>query len=311
MNITTKQFSFVSKYDNVPIHGTCLIPENPIGIFQMVHGMSEHKGRYMFFMRWMAEHGMITLMHDNRGHGLSVKDDADIGYCYDSMDKGFVEDIYRVTKNIRKEYPELPLILYGHSMGSLAVRAYLREHDDAIDALIVSGCPAYNTGVPAGKLIVKATMASLGGHYRSKFMQNLVLGGFERQFAYENREDAWLVAKQSPDIEAEFGDNPICDFIYTLNGIMSLLNLESQTYTAPKYQVRNEQLPIYFVSGADDPCYINSERWGHAIDRLKNMGYQQVSSKLFAGMRHEIHNEEDYKSVYNDILYFCKSVIND
>lgn len=136
MNITMRRFSFCSKYDGIMIKGICLIPQKPVGILQMVHGMNEYKERYMSFMEYMAGKGYITLMHDNRGHGESVNSVWDIGYCYDAKEKGYIEDIYSVTCYIKKAFPGLPVVLYGHSMGSLGVRAYLRRHDDAIDGLV-------------------------------------------------------------------------------------------------------------------------------------------------------------------------------
>lgn len=307
MNIKTRTFSFVSKWDEVTIYGTCMIPEQPIGILQMVHGMCEHEGRFHFFMQRMAEKGYITLMHDNRGHGRSVKTEEDIGYCYDSMEKGFVEDIYAVTRRIRREYPDLPLVLYGHSLGSLAVRAYLRKYDDVVDGVIVSGCPGYNSAVPFGKAIVKFIMKLKGPHYYSSFMQRLVLGGFEWRFRKEKRQYAWLAANET--VAEEFMEEPLCNFTYTLNGFLTLLNLETLTYKAKGYQVKNSSLPILFLSGQDDPCYISDKKWYQAIDRLHNLGYEQTTAIRFPGMRHEIHNEIEQELIYNEIDAFFRDYV--
>lgn len=307
MNIVTRKFSFESKWDGVVICGICMVPEKPVAILQMVHGMCEHKERFLPFMQNMAERGYITVMHDNRGHGASVKKSEDIGYCYDSMEKGYIEDIYRVTKSIQKVYPDLPLILYGHSMGSLAVRAYLRNHDNAIDALIVSGCPAYNNMVPVGRLLVKVIARLYGMRYRSKHIQNLVLRSFEKRFRKEKRKNAWLAAEKS--VAEKFEADPLCTFTYTMNGILTLLNLESITYKAAGYQVKNPDLPVLFLSGKDDPCYINEQKWNHAVKRMRNLGYHELTEIRYDGMRHEIHNEKDKDRVFEDIDYFCQSIL--
>ena len=304
MQIVEKTFSFVSKWDGVTIHGTCMIPEQPIGILQMVHGMSEHEGRYHSFMHRMAEKGYITLMHDNRGHGKSVQTEDDLGYCYASGAKGFVEDIYMVTKRIRREYPELPLVLYGHSMGSLAVRAYLRGHDDAIDGLVISGCPGYNDAVPFGKFLVKLMMLVRGVRYRSSLIQTMTLGGFDRKFRKEKRQYAWLAVNET--VAEQFMADPLCGFTYTLNGFQTVLDLETLTYKAKDYPVKNPNLPILFLSGEDDPCYLGDKKWYQAIDRLHNLGYEQTTAMRFPGMRHEIHNEEDQEIIYDEIDRFFK-----
>lgn len=307
MKITKRTFSFQSKYDDVKIHGICMIPEHPIGIFQMVHGMSEHKERFLPFMEWMADKGYVALMHDNRGHGESVKQPEDIGYCYASREKGYIEDIYAVTRRIRKQFPDLPLVLYGHSMGSLGVRSYIRNHDDAVDGLIVSGCPSYNRAVEPSKLLVKAVSLLRGEKYRSPFMQNLVVGRFEKAFKEEQRQFAWLAAKE--DVAKNFEADPLCSFTYTLNGFMTLLNLESITYTKGGFQVKQPELPILFISGKDDPCYVNEKKWKQAIQRLYKLGYENVTEIRYKGLRHEIHNEEEHEKVFRDIEAFCNQIV--
>lgn len=307
MAVTKKTFSFQSKYDGVPIHGVCMIPEEPIGIFQMVHGMSEHKERFLSFMEWMADKGYVALMHDNRGHGESVKAAEDLGYCYESKEKGYIEDIYAVTRYIRKAFPDIPLILYGHSMGSLGVRAYLRKHDDAIDGLIVSGCPAYNDAVGPAKLMVNVVKLFKGERFRSPFMQQLVVGGFEKTFREEKRQFAWLAVRE--DVAEKFKADPLCSFTYTLNGFITLLNLESITYKKDGFQVKQPQLPILFVSGKADPCYINEKKWSQAITRMHTLGYTDVQEIRYEGLRHEIHNEEEHEKVYRDIETFCSQII--
>lgn len=307
MSIIQKTFSVQSKWDGVVLHGICFIPDNPIGIFQMVHGMCEHKERFLPFMMRMAEFGYVTLMHDNRGHGESVKEADDIGYCYDSKEKGFIEDIYLITKRIRKEFPGLPLILYGHSMGSLAVRAYLRTHDDAIDGLIISGSPSYNYGVVPGKLLVQIYSLIFGDRGRFPWMQKLTLSGFEGRYRSEGRASAWLAAKES--VAEIFEKDPLCKFIYTLNGFTTLLNLERIVYKKGGYQVKNPELPILMISGADDPCYISEKKWYQTIYRLQELGYAGITSIRFDGMRHEIHNEEDSETVFREIDRFCREIL--
>lgn len=309
MGISKKTFSFRSKYDDVMIHGICMIPEEPIGIFQMVHGMCEHKERYIFFMEWMAKKGYVALMHDNRGHGESVKQPEDIGYCYQSAQKGYIEDIYAVTCFIKKEFPHLPLILYGHSMGSLGVRSYLRNHDEAVDGLIVAGCPSYNSAVRPAKLLLKAVGLVKGEKYRSAYLQNMVVGRFEKAFKDEHRQFAWLSVKE--DVTENFKADELCNFVYTLNGIITLLNLEIITYKSDGFQVKNPELPVLFVSGKDDPCYVSEKKWEQAILHMYTLGYENVTEIRYKGMRHEIHNEAEREKVLRDIETFCNQVVKD
>ncbi|MCR5702715.1 MAG: lysophospholipase [Lachnospiraceae bacterium] len=304
--ITTRTYSFES-VDGVTIHGVCMIPENPVAILQMVHGMNEHKDRYTSFMQAMAERGYIVFMQDNRGHGQSVNTPDDIGYCYKSMEKGYVEDTHIATRRIREKYPDLPLILYGHSMGSLIVRAYLKKYDADIDGLFISGCPSYTPAVPFGKLLVKMMKLLKGERYRSSFVNELAVGAFNKPFEAEGRRNAWLSCDS--EVSDKFNADKLCQFVYTLNGYQALLNLEWTVYKEKGYSVSNKLLPILFVSGEDDPCYINEKKWNQALERMRSLGYMNVSGILIEGMRHEIHNESEKQVVFEQIDKFCHKCI--
>ena len=127
----TIQYSFPSKADGLEISCLAVVPElgrdeKYKGIIQIVHGMSEYKERYLPFMEYMAERKYVSVIHDHRGHGKSVRSKEDLGYMYGGGADAMLQDIHTVNCLIRDHFPELPLILFGHSMGSLAVRAMRR-----------------------------------------------------------------------------------------------------------------------------------------------------------------------------------------
>ena len=318
--INKKKYSFRSR-DGVIIKGICMIPDEPKAIFQMVHGMDEHKERYLSFMEEMAQRGYITLMHDNRGHGESIyissphevkpapsdSDNDNLGYCFDDKDKGLVYDVHVANMRIRKEFPGLPLILYGHSMGSLIARAYLKQYDDEIDGLIVSGCPSYNSFVPFGRVLVECIKMIRGERYRSQLVSNLVTGTFDKNFKSENIKNAWISADR--EVSEKFNSDPLCQFKYTLNGYETLLNLEYTVYKDRDYIVTNPGLPVFFYSGREDPCYISMNKWESAIKHMEKLGYDNVTATMFENMRHEIHNEKDKQLVFDEYDKCCKYCI--
>ncbi len=122
------------------------LPEKAEGIVQLIHGMAEHKERYLHFMEFLAAHGYICIIHDHRGHGKSVKSSADLGYFYGQGSDGLVEDTAAVTRYARSRWPNLPVFLIGHSMGSLIARAYTKKYDDQIERLILIGSPSEKGG---------------------------------------------------------------------------------------------------------------------------------------------------------------------
>lgn len=168
-----REFTIQSKVDGLILDGLVVEPEEGVkrtALLQLSHGMSEYKERYLPFMEFMAEHGVVCVIHDHRGHGKSVKSEQDLGFMYGAGGAGLVEDLFLVTKWAKKEYPDLPFVLMGHSMGSLVVRAYAKEHDQELDALIVCGSPSKNYLRPLGAAVGHAEAAVLGDEHRSNLL---------------------------------------------------------------------------------------------------------------------------------------------
>ena len=159
--------SFKSEADGLEISVMALIPDKKPyrAVVQLVHGMSEHKERYIPFMQYLAKLGYVVVIHDHRGHGKSVKHQDDLGFTYGGGAQAMLQDIRTVNRKIHAYYPELPLILMGHSMGSLAVRAFVAEHDSCVDMLIVCGSPSYNTAMPLGPSTIYKTRKACTTYY--------------------------------------------------------------------------------------------------------------------------------------------------
>lgn len=168
----------VSDVDELELSVLAVVPQKKPyrAVVQLVHGMSEHKERYLPFMEYLAEQGYVSVIHDHRGHGKSIRGSADLGYMYGGGAEAIVRDIGLVNRKIRAELSGIPLILMGHSMGSLAVRAFAAEHDSCMDMLIVCGSPSYNGAMPLGKAIASVEKAVLGERHRSRLIESISFG---------------------------------------------------------------------------------------------------------------------------------------
>lgn len=111
----------VSDVDELELSVLAVVPQKKPyrAVVQLVHGMSEHKERYLPFMEYLAEQGYVSVIHDHRGHGKSIRGSADLGYMYGGGAEAIVRDIGLVNRKIRAELSGIPLILMGHSMGLL------------------------------------------------------------------------------------------------------------------------------------------------------------------------------------------------
>ena len=301
LGVDMEQIKINSKYDNLALEVIISDCNKPKAIVQIVHGMCEHKERYLDFIEYLNSYGYIVIIDDHRGHGRSVLDKSDLGYFYNDGAKAIVEDVYMLSQYIKNRYPNLPLYLFGHSMGSLVVRNYIRKYDREIDGLIVCGSPSYNRFCSIGKAICKLYMVIKGDKYHSRLMQKISFETFNKGHQKTNE---WICSDSK--VVDEYNDDPLCTFTFTVNGFYNLLALMQQTYQKKTYPI-NDKLPILFISGREDPCIISEKAFYQAVDLLKNDGYQNINAMLFDNMRHEILNECEKQKVYDVIIDFLRS----
>ena len=270
-------------------------------IVQIVHGMAEHKERYEDFMNFLASNGYLAIIHDNRGHGASVKSQDDLGYFYDDSAKYVVEDVLDVHNFIKEKYPDKDIYLFGHSMGSLIVRNYIQKYDDTIKKLIVCGSPSKNDAAGMAITLTKFIRTAKGDHYRSSMINDLALGPYNKGHKVVN---SWI--SYNEDNVKAYNANPLDGFTFTIDGFMNLFGLLENTYQKKAYNLKNEDLEILFIAGEDDPCIVNKDKFNAAVSFMQKLGYKEVESKLYPHMRHEILNEVDHQIVYDDILNFIE-----
>ncbi|MBR2442358.1 MAG: alpha/beta fold hydrolase [Clostridia bacterium] len=302
--MTIKEFTVISSYDSLPLQGILFIPDSPKGIVQILHGMVEYKKRYEPFMRFLAENGYIAACHDHRGHGDSVLTADDYGWFGDLSANAIVEDGVEVTKYLKSQYPNLPIALFGHSMGSMVARCYIQEHDLEIDKLILSGSPCKNPLAGMGIAMEKCVRLFRGGRHRSKLLAFLSTGNGDKNFKGEG-EGAWLTRDRSV-VEAFHSDKK-CGFVFTCNGFENLFKLLKYSYTKKRYKVFNPTLPTLIVSGEADPVLGGKKKWEQLVAFSKDLGYTSVETKLYGDMRHEILNEIGKEEVQKDILRFLEN----
>lgn len=337
-----KYFTLPASADGIALAVAAYEPDNladAVGIVQLVHGMVEHKTRYYSLMEWLTSKGYICVIHDHRGHGESVNDSVELGYMGRGGWKALIADTKIVGDWARAEYgtvgapdtgtgkSRLPYTLFGHSMGSMVVRSYAKRYDDTIDRLIVCGSPSNNPAKGFGRVLAWVLGTFGGWHRRPKLLQNISFKGYNDRFSPENQRfvKAWTCSDLKV-LEAVHND-PLCSFQFTTNGFYNLYGLMADCYGGrpagkdngkrcgegpakchcchcgrDRWLVSKPEMPIHFISGADDPCLHDEARFNSAVEFLRSRGYRNVSAKLYPGMRHQILNEKNKTVVWNDLL---------
>ena len=286
--------------DGVQLSTLVIAPEEPKAVLQLVHGMAEHKERYIPVMNYLSEMGYACVICDLRGHGASVEKKEDLGYLGKDGMKGLIDDVHNVTAWAKAQYPGLPFFLFGHSMGSMIVRAFLKRYDKDIDGLIVCGSPSKNPAAGLGDFLAGCIGLFRGRRYRSEFLANLCTGNNDKKFKDDGIRNAWLSVNKA-NVEA-YNNDPLCGFPFTVNGYRyGLFRLMMDIYDPDDWNVTNPDLPVHFIAGAEDPCIINLKKFSEAVSFLRARGYREVTSKVYPKMRHEILNEIGREDVWRDV----------
>lgn len=303
-----REFTLQSKYDNLALSCAEYTAEgvtqtNAKGVVQIVHGMCEYKERYEGFIDYLTQNGYIVFAHDHRGHGGSVTANENLGYFGDKKGEAIVDDAALVTDEIRRLHPGLSVTLFGHSMGSLVVRAYIQKYEEKIDKLIVCGSPSKNSLAGFGLMLNGVISAFRGKKYRSRLMANASTGGGDDKFPGEGK-NAWLTRDKT--VVEKYNADEKCNFVFSCNGFSNLLHLVKNVYKKKKYPAKHSDLPIFFMAGADDPVIGSEKKWLAAQQFLRDVGYKNVTGKSYPKMRHEILNELGKEEVYADALAFIE-----
>ena len=295
-------YTFDSAYDDLQISVVSVLPDaGPKAVVQLAHGMCGTKERLMPFMEYLAGEGIACFANDHRGHGTSVKSEKDLGYMYDGGRQALVADMKMLTDRIKARYPDIPIFLLGHSMGSMAARVYLRTYPDAVDGLIICGSPGYNPMAPVVCRLLSVLCRCGLGRMRTRMAQTLASQIYNRRFASEGPQ-AWVCS--DPQVRMTFNDSPKHNYKFTVNASHALMGLMQETYSTQGWKNMCSELPILFLAGNDDPCAGGPSGIDRALAVLHEAGYRSISVKIYPAMRHEILNEIGKERVWRDILEF-------
>ena len=301
----TESFFLQSDFDGARLAVSTVCHESPRFCFHITHGMAEHRLRYIPLMEYVASLGGACIVSDMRGHG-ETSEAEDYGFFGENSVEATLSDLHQIGNVLRERYPGLPMMLFGHSMGSLVARCYAAEHDEYLSALILSGEASDNPAVGIALLLTKIMALFRGGRYRSPLIEGLSTGAYDKAYP-EGEKFQWL--SEDEENRRRYREDPRCGFPFTLNGYETLFSFLKRTYSPKYYNVRNKNMPILFLSGEDDPVMGGKKAFFRAVHFLEDMGYRDVRAKLYPGMRHEILMETERETVLEDIGRFLTEVL--
>jgi alpha-beta hydrolase superfamily lysophospholipase len=275
---------------------------SPRAVVQLLHGLGEHAGRYQRFAKACNAESFAVIAHNHRGHGPA----ADCrGHFADANGwNRVIADVAAVNTAIRLQYPDLPVVLFGHSMGSYIAQSYAMRHPADIDLLVLSGStfgsrPALRVGH-----LLAGLLALFGKRRRSALLDYLGIGAFNRKFRPNRTDNDWL-SRDEAEVD-RFCADPACGGPYTNRLWFDLTGglLEITSRTAVSKIPRD--LPVLILGGEKDPVG-GKQGLARLADVYRATGHADLTVKVYPGGRHEMLNETNRDEVAADILYWMRS----
>lgn len=309
--VRKKELYFDSRDNVSKIHAVQWIPDTdkPICILQIIHGMAEYVDRYDSFAQFMADKGILVVGEDHLGHGNSVVEGKPCGYfCEQDAATVVVRDSHRLKKMIQQEYPGVPYIILGHSMGSFILRNYLLRYGTGIQAAIIVGTGTQpGISLLAGKAIAAVQKAVYGAEHKSRLLNAICFLGYTSKIKNKSTAMDWL-SKDESVVEAYLKDEK-CGFTFTVNGFQTLFELIGRLNKKENLHKMPKDLPVLFASGTADPVGNYGKGVKMVCRSFLDTGMKNVQMKLYEDGRHEILNETDKRKVYDDIYLWILSVV--
>jgi alpha-beta hydrolase superfamily lysophospholipase len=259
---------------------------HPKAVVQMVHGLGEHARRYDHVAEALNRAGYSVYATDHRGHGLTglrmqaegtIKQQGNLGPG--GMDAVFSNE-RQLSHIIIEENPEEPIVLLGHSWGSMIAQRVISKFSDDYDALVLSG----------STLLLPGIMPSSG--FNKKWAKEAANGGT----GYE-----WL--SRDPEVGAAFAADPK-NFPETAIEVFGITNA-AKLLGAPSRRIRND-LPVFIQAGSEDA--IGGEKGNQMlVNAFKRAGVSDLELVIYHGARHEVYNETNKDEVTADLVEWLDS----
>lgn len=297
-----KQRSFVDT-DGLEIHYRHWSDgDQPRGAVVVAHGASEHSGRYDRFAGALTSVGLSVYAPDHRGHGATAASTGP-GRIGPRGTDGVLDDIGQLVDLAAKE-TSAPVVLFGHSMGSLFAQAYVELARGGLAGYVLSGC--MGPLAEGAEEMIDALAEAVEGGMGDETLD--VLGPFNEPFEPARTPYDWL-SRDEAEVDAYIAD-PLCgdDLPLTYGYAAAMLALIRSSMSPEGVARTPEGLPVLMVTGSMDPVSAMGEQVRVLEERLRGAG-AEVTAIYYPDARHEVLNETNRDEVTADIIGWIDTVL--
>ena len=281
------------------LHCCRWLPEGePKAVLQIVHGIAEYIERYDDFAGFLNGLGYVVVAEDHMGHGQTVGTEGTQGYFEGGWFTA-VSDSYALLRKTKAEYPQIPYVLFGHSMGSFMARTILEVYPDSgIAAAVICGTGWQPRAILPGAIgICQLACKKVGEKNPSDTLQNMVFGGYNKRVEHPRTKFDWLT-RDARVVDAYIA-HPSCGFTASTGLLRDLLTGIRFIEQKRNLAKMNKDLPVLFIAGGDDPVGNYGKGVTRAAKEFRKAGMKHVACRLFPLGRHEILNEINRREVYD------------
>ncbi|MDR1539189.1 MAG: alpha/beta hydrolase [Clostridiales bacterium] len=282
----------------------------PRGVVQVVHGLMEHSRRYLHLILKLNDAGFAVFADDHAGHGLTGTINSTLGDYGDKGHMTAIEDEHSLRQIAAEKYPDIPYIMFGHSWGSMIARAYAAHHGEGMSALIICGTCAELPALDPMADELEKLIAEGKGSESDIWTVTKTFGSMNDRIESPATptdwisKDAGIVLDYLSDPYNNLRIPPTFQSTYDLCTLVKEITGEQWAEKVPK------NLPIYNIAGDEDPVGYYGEGVYRVSNWLISTGHKDVSTKLYPGHRHEIHQDRDIRDeVASSVIDFINRAL--
>ena len=298
-----RDFYYPSSTGKNQIHARICTPDGtPKAVVQIAHGIAEHIDRYEDFMRFLAENSYVAVGNDHLGHGKSAATPDELGIFAEENGWNYViEDMRKLREKVLEQYPGLPYVFFGHSMGSFLTRTFLIKYPALYDAAILSGTGQQSAALVNGGYLAAQLLTKKNGPRSSgQTLNDIAFGSYCKRIENPRTPFDWL--SRDNDTMDRYIADPLCGFICKTSLYRDMMGGLKFLTDQKNINKMNRNAPVYFMSGAEDPVGDYGKGVEKAYKAFCRAGLTDVMIRLYPGGRHEMLNELNRSEVMQDIL---------
>lgn len=288
----TEYFEFTG-YHGAKLSAVIWLPDGEVkAVLQIVHGMTEHMGRFEALAESLLPRGIAVAGFDLRGHGKNPGD-ANVASFGEGGWAASIEDMYLFFALLEQRFSGVAHYMLGFSLGSFLLREYLSKYPAGVAGAIIMGTGHQSAWLLSTMMgIVNGQIKKAGFDNTTDLVRQLSFGAYNQKFKPNRTVADWLCAHRA-ELDKYLAD-PLVRKDISSGLFRDLLDSMKRTGTATEYDNWEKNLPILLISGQDDPVGNAGKGVQVIYQRMQKSGMRHVTLKLYPGARHDLLHEQTY-----------------